>query len=234
VQTSWGPGFARYVDRNVLGTQVVLEAALRAGVERVVLASSSSVYGHVASGRASETAPLAPRSPYGVTKAAAEHLGLAYAARGLAVVALRYFTVYGPGQRRDMAFHRLVGAALGGAGFALRGDGRQVREFTYVDDAVAATVAATAADVPPGWVGNIGGGDQTSLLAAIDLVEELSGRIIPIERIAAAPGDPDRTAADLRRAARDLGWRPTTDLRTGLQRQLAWQATGLPAIELAG
>jgi nucleoside-diphosphate-sugar epimerase len=223
VQSSWGLGFANHVDRNVHAAQVVLEATLAARVGRTVLASSSSVYGHIARGRAVETARLAPRSPYGVTKAAAEQLTAVYARRGLSAVSLRYFTVYGPRQRPDMAFHRIVAAALGGPAFPLRGDGRQVREFTYVDDAVAATVAATTADLPPGWVGNVGGGEPTSLNAAIALVEELSGRPVPVQPAPPAPGDPDRTAADLGEAEAALGWRPTTELRTGLRAQLRWQ-----------
>ncbi len=223
VQSSWGPGFASHVDGNVLATQVVLEAALAAAVPRTVVASSSSVYGDVPDGRAEETRALAPRSPYGVTKAAAEQLAAVYAARGLHVVSLRYFTVYGPRQRDDMAFHRLVAATLDGPSFPLRGDGHQVREFTYVDDAVAATMAALGADVPAGWVGNVGGGEPASLREAIGLVEELTGRAVPIERASTAPGDPHRTAADLSRTGAALGWRPTTDLRTGLERQVAWQ-----------
>lgn len=234
VQSSWGLGFASHVDRNVHAAQVVLEAALAAGVPRTVLASSSSVYGNVARGRAVESARLVPTSPYGVTKAAAEQLAGVYAGRGLGVVSLRYFTVYGPRQRPDMAFSRIVGAALGGPAFPLRGDGRQVREFTYVDDAVAATTAALAAEVPPGWVGNVGGGATASLRDAIDLVEDLTGRPVPVDVLPAAPGDPDRTAADLRRTTAALGWAPTTGLRAGLRAQLAWQrasATG-PAVRL--
>lgn len=222
VQSSWGLGFQAHVDGNVLATQVVLEAALAAGVQRTVVASSSSVYGDVPEGRADEARALAPRSPYGVTKAAAEQLAGVYAARGLHVVCLRYFTVYGPRQRPDMAFHRLVAATLDGPPFPLRGDGRQVREFTYVDDAVAATRAALSADVPPGWIGNVGGGEPASLLSAIALVEELTGRPVPIEHQATAPGDPGRTAADLARTGAALGWHPTTSLRTGLERQVAW------------
>jgi len=222
VQTSWGDGFAAHVDGNVLGTQVVLEAALRTGVPRVVLASSSSVYGDVPAGRAHEDAVLQPRSPYGVTKAAAEQLAAVYAQRGLAVATLRYFTVYGPRQRPDMAFHRIVEAALGGDPFQLRGDGRQVREFTFVDDVVAATVAAAGADLPPFWIGNVGGGAATSLIEAIALVEDLTDRPVPVEVVDAAPGDPRRTAADLTRTAGALGWVPGTSLRAGLAAQVAW------------
>lgn len=223
VQSSWGLGFASHVDRNVHAAQVVLEAALAARTPRTVLASSSSVYGNVATGRATEVTLPAPTSPYGVTKAAAEQLAGVYARRGLAVASLRFFTVYGPRQRPDMAFARIVAAALGGPAFPLRGDGRQVREFTFVDDAMAATAAALTAEVPAGWVGNVGGGATASLRQAIDLVEELSGRPVALDLLPAAPGDPDRTAADLRRTTAALGWAPTTGLRAGLEAQLAWQ-----------
>jgi nucleoside-diphosphate-sugar epimerase len=233
VRTSWGRGFGAYADANVTATQTVLEAALQVGTPRVILASSSSVYGDVARGRAREASALAPRSPYGVTKLATEQLGAVYAARGLPVAALRYFTVYGPRQRADMAFHRIIAAALGGLAFTRRGDGRQVREFTYVGDAVAATVAALTADLPPEWIGNVGGGEPTSLRAAIHLVEELTGTRVPVVPDSAAPGDPDRTAADLRRTTRALGWHPTTPLRDGLQAQVDWQTT-MQAASLLG
>lgn len=225
VQSSWGLGFARHVDRNVHAAQVVLEAALAARVPRTVLASSSSVYGNVPRGLARESTVLAPTSPYGVTKAAAEQLAGVYAGRGLGVASLRYFTVYGPRQRPDMAFHRMVAAALGGSPFPLRGDGHQTREFTYVDDAVAATTAALAADLPPGWVGNVGGGATASLRGALGIVAELTGTAVPIIEAPAAPGDPDRTAADLHTTTAALGWAPSTGLPAGLAAQLDWQRT---------
>jgi nucleoside-diphosphate-sugar epimerase len=225
VQTSWGDGFAAHVEGNVLGSQVAMEAARRAGVPRFVLASSSSVYGDVARGGAREGAPVSPRSPYGVSKAAAEQLAGVYAERGLPVVALRYFTVYGPRQRPDMALHRIVAAAQGGDAFVRRGDGKQRRELTYVDDVVQATIAAAQADLPPGWIGNVGGGASTSLNALIALVEELGGRPVPIEPSPALPGDPARTAADLRRTTSALGWSPRTSLREGVARQIEWQAS---------
>lgn len=224
VQSSWGDGFAAHVEGNVLASQVAMEAALRGGVPRFVLASSSSVYGEVRRGLATEATPPSPRSPYGVTKAAAEQLAGVYAARGLSVAVLRYFTVYGPRQRPDMALHRIVGAALGDRPFVRRGDGQQQRELTYVDDVVSATAAAIWADLPAGWVGNVGGGASSSLNALIALVEELTGRPVPVEAVPLPPGDPHRTAADLRRTTATLGWAPRTPLREGVARQIEWQA----------
>lgn len=222
VQTSWGDGFGGHLAGNVLTTQVVCEAALAVGVGRVVLASSSSVYGHVGAGRADERRPLAPSSPYGVAKAAAEQVASVYAARGLPTVALRYFTVYGPGQRPDMACHRLIEAGLGGAPFRLRGDGHQRRELTHVDDVVRATVAAVDADVAPGTVLNVGGGSVASVLEVRAVIEELLGRRVPVLPGPPAPGDPGRTAADVSRAARLLGWAPLVGLDDGLADQVAW------------
>jgi nucleoside-diphosphate-sugar epimerase len=122
-----------------------------------------------------------------------------------------------------MAFHRAIEAAHGGAPFPMRGDGSQVRDNTYVDDAVAATIAALDADLEPGWIGNVGGGEPTSLRDTISLVEEISGRPVPVTQVPAAPGDPGRTAADLTGTRQALGWEPVTPLRAGLTRQVAWQ-----------
>jgi nucleoside-diphosphate-sugar epimerase len=222
VQTSWGEGFGAHLEGNVLTTQAVCEAALAVGVGRVVLASSSSIYGDVAGGRAAEDRPPAPTRPYGVAKVAAEQVASVYAGRGLSTVALRYFTVYGPGQRPDMACHRLVEAGLGGPAFRQRGDGRQRRELTHVDDVVRATIAAVHADVAPGTVCNVGGGSVASLVEVRSVIEELLGRAVPVVPGPAAPGDPRRTAADLRRAARLLTWEPEVELHDGLADQLAW------------
>ena len=146
VRTSFGVGFRRYLHDNVLATQRVFEAALDSGCPRVVYASSSSVYGEgPATPFREDTTPTVPRSPYGVTKLACERLAEVYRHLGLDVVGLRYFTVYGPRQRPDMAIRRLCGAALDGTAFPLTGDGRQSRDFTHVDDAVDATVRAASA-----------------------------------------------------------------------------------------
>lgn len=222
VQSSWGRGFEATARANVLATQHLLEAALAAGVGRVVLASSSSVYGD--GGPVGSRAP-APISPYGVSKLAAEQLAAVYGARGLPVVTLRYFTVYGPRQRPDMAIHRLFAAALGGPVFPLRGSGEQRRQFTFVDDVVAATAAAGSAPLASvaGAELDIGGGSTTSLNEVIELVAELTGRRPPLRPEAGPPGDPRMTEADLAPAERRLGWRPTTGLADGLARQWDWQ-----------
>lgn len=219
VQTSWESGFAGHVEDNVLLTQRLLESARRTGVGRVVVASSSSVYGDVGDGLAAEDRPLAPLSPYGATKATVEHLVHAYAARGVDAVALRFFTVYGRRQRPDMAVARLIEAALGGDPFPLRGDGLQERDLTHVDDVAAATAAALVRPVAPGTICNVGAGRPTSLRAIIDLVAERLGPV-PVVDVPAAPGDPRRTAADPSAARRLLGWRPTVSLADGISDQI--------------
>lgn len=233
VQTSWGDGFAAHLEGNVLTTQAVCEAALVAGVGRMVLASSSSVYGDVPDGLATEDRPLAPSSPYGVAKVAAEQVASVYAGRGLSTVALRYFTVYGPGQRPDMACHRLIEAGLGGPAFHQRGDGRQRRELTHVDDVVRATVAAVHADVAPVTVCNVGGGSVTSMSELRAVVESVLGRAVPVVAGRTAPGDPGRTAADLCRATRLLGWAPEVGLYEGLAEQAAWHQARLDSFRSA-
>jgi nucleoside-diphosphate-sugar epimerase len=158
-----------------------------------------------------------------VTKLAGEHLcGLYAANHGVPTVALRYFTVYGPRQRPDMAIHRLIEAALAGGSFPLYGDGEQQREFTFVDDVVAATIAAADADVPPGHVINVAGGSQTRLVDLIGLVEDLTGERVPLDRRPPAAGDVDRTGGATERARSLLGWSPQVDLRTGVDAQVAW------------
>jgi UDP-glucuronate 4-epimerase len=224
VRDSWSERFADYVTNNVLATQRLLEACRRASVSRVVFASSSSVYGNAASYPARENDLPAPHSPYGVTKLAAEQLCNLYAANwGLPTVALRYFTVYGPRQRPDMAFRRLVEASLTRTAFPLYGTGDQIREFTYVGDVVRANVLAATADVEPGTVLNIGGGGEQRLIDVVDLVGELAGEPVKIEGHPEQPGDVSRTGADITLAHRQLGWEPRTSLRSGLVAQLAWQ-----------
>jgi len=222
VRGSFGEGFARYVHDNVLATQRVFEAALAAGCPRVVWASSSSVYGDAPAYPCRErSTPTGPRSPYGVTKRACEDLAGVYRSRGLAAVGLRYFTVYGPRQRPDMAIRRLCEALAGGPRFRLHGDGSQIRDFTYVADAVDATVRAAAAAEPPELL-NVGGGEEASLAAMIAGLEEHAGRRLPLERGPAQAGDVMRTAADTTLARRSLGWTPRVGLRDGLRRELAW------------
>ena len=223
VRLSWSDGFGDYVSHNVLATQRLLEAARAVGLPRLVYASSSSVYGNAARYPTTEDDLPAPHSPYGVTKLAAEHLCGLYAANwGVPTVSLRYFTVYGPRQRPDMAFHRLCESALGQTPFPLYGDGGAVRDFTFVDDVVAANVAAAAADVAPGTVVNVAGGGEAVMSEVIDLVGELAGQPVPIDRQPAQAGDVDRTGGSIERAAALLGWSPTVGLHAGLAAQLEW------------
>jgi UDP-glucose 4-epimerase len=222
VRSSWGEDFAVYTDNNVLATQRLLEAAVRAGVPRFVYASSSSVYGDSPALPLREDSVCRPVSPYGVTKLAAEHLVHLYGTNhGLPVVSLRYFTVYGPRQRPDMAFHRFLRAARDGGDLLLFGDGSQTRDFTFVDDIIAATRAAADAG-RPGCVYNVGGGERVRLNEVIALLREITGRDLRIRREERQKGDMRDTLADTSAARRDLGFAPTVTLRTGLAREWEW------------
>lgn len=222
VRSSWGRDFALYSDHNVLATQRLLEAAVAAGTPRLVYASSSSVYGDSPLLPLREDSPCRPVSPYGVTKLAAEHLGHLYERNhGLPVVSLRYFTVYGPRQRPDMAFHRFLKASRDGEQVRVFGDGRQTRDFTYVHDAVAATRGA-ADSGHPGRVYNVGGGERVALNEVLRLIEEITGRSLEIVREDAQKGDMRDTSADTTLAQRDLGFRSTVSLREGLAREWDW------------
>jgi UDP-glucose 4-epimerase len=222
VRASWGREFELYTGHNVLATQRLLEAAVEAGTPRVVYASSSSVYGDAREMPLREDAACHPMSPYGVTKLAAEHLGRLYERNhGLPVVSLRYFTVYGPRQRPDMAFHRFLKAARDGDTIRVYGDGRQTRDFTYIEDIVAATRAA-ADSGRPGCVYNVGGGERVSVNQVLEMVEQVTGRKPPVVREEPQKGDVRDTSADTTAASRDLGFRSTVSLREGLAREWAW------------
>ena len=223
VRPSWSSGFGEYVEHNVFVTQRLLEAARDRGVRRFVYASSSSVYGNQARYPTRESDLPAPYSPYGVTKLAAEHLCSLYAANwGLSTVSLRYFTVFGPRQRPDMAIHRLCEAALGRGRFSRFGDGSVVREFTYVDDIVAANLAAAEADVAPGTYLNVAGGSEIVLRDLIALVGDIAGVAVAIDEQPPMPGDSPRNGGAIDRAQALLGWSPQVPLRDGIAAQLAW------------
>jgi nucleoside-diphosphate-sugar epimerase len=224
VRTSFGPGFAGYLHDNVLATQRLLEGCLLAQVPRLVFASSSSVYGDAPSYPTTEESRTRPVSPYGVTKLAAEHLCQAYArlaSSSTAVAILRYFTVYGPRQRPDMGFRRFIEAAMADRPIVVYGDGQQTRDFTYVGDVVRANLLAMTAPDQAEPI-NIGGGRRVSLNEVIDLIGETTGRRLRIDRRAPLPGDARHTGADGKRAEALLGYRPETDLATGLAAQVAW------------
>ncbi|PSK65014.1 dTDP-glucose 4,6-dehydratase [Micromonospora sp. MH33] len=222
VRSSW-TGFPRYAAANILATERVLAACVRQGVPRLIYASSSSVYG-VTGAPSRESEPTVPISPYGVSKLAGEQLCLAHAKRPgsrLSVIALRYFTVYGPRQRPDMAIGRVLAAALTGQQYTLFGDGTQRREFTYVKDVVEATMAAATADVSAAVV-NVGGGSSVSMIDVLGMARQVVGQPVPLMVSATQDGDVPATAADLTLARVLLGYRPDTDLRTGMARHAEW------------
>jgi nucleoside-diphosphate-sugar epimerase len=218
---SFGDVFPTYVRRNILASQRVFAAAAAARV-RVVFASTSSIYGNAAVYPTHEDTVPAPISPYGITKLACEHLAAAYERSfGLDAVVLRYFTVYGPRQRPDMFFRRVVDALASGGSFDVFGDGRQSRSFTYVADAVAATIRAMES-APGGAIFNVGGGEQASVREAISLLEEISGAELEVSYSPPAPGDVRRTSADTSRIRETIGWEASTSLREGLSEEWSW------------
>lgn len=225
---SFGDVFPLYVERNVLASQRVFEAAAAAGA-RVVFASSSSVYGEAERYPTPEETPPRPLSPYGITKLACEHLARASGTSlGLDAVVLRYFNAYGPRQRPDMAFPRVVDALLEGRPFTLFGDGEQSRSFTYVLDVVAASMLAMER-AEAGSVYNVGGGQEATMNETIAMLEGISGRRLELERTEAVAGDQRRTKADTTRIRDDLGWAPSTPLEDGLRAQWRWAAVESPA-----
>jgi nucleoside-diphosphate-sugar epimerase len=222
VRASWDD-FESYVEHNILATRRLLEAVRAMPVSRFVYASSSSVYGDALSYPTREDTLPKPQSPYGVSKLAAEHLCAVYTRNwGVPVVSLRYFTVFGPRQRPDMATHRLIEAAVGGGSFPMYGTGNQVRDFTYVADVVAANVAAATAPVEPGTILNIAGGGAVTLAELVATVERITGRAIELDRLPEQKGDVHRTGGATDAARSVLGWVPVTPLEQGVERQVAW------------
>jgi UDP-glucose 4-epimerase len=228
VRKSWGRDFGVYTVNNIEATQVLLEACVGRGIERLVYASSSSVYGDDTELPMRETAVPAPLSPYGVTKLAAEHLcNLYHVNHGVPCVSLRYFTVYGPRQRPDMGFNRFIRAALAGEPITVYGDGDQTRDFTFVADAVAATASAATRGVP-GRVYNVGGGSRVSVNQVLEIVGRLPGRPIQVRREDAQKGDMRDTYADTTAARRDFAYAPTVTIEQGLRAECEWLAGSRP------
>ena len=222
VRRSWGRDFQVYTVNNVDATQIMLEACVGRPIEKLVYASSSSVYGDAVAIPMTELALPQPVSPYGVTKLAAEQLCHLYTVNhGVPTASMRYFTVYGPRQRPDMGFHRFIRAALTDQPIALYGDGEQTRDFTYVADAVTATIAA-GDHGRSGAVYNIGGGSRVTINEVLELVAEATGQTLDIRREPAQKGDMRDTFADTSRAQADLGFAPTTTLADGIRAEARW------------
>ena len=222
VRPSWGGHFDRYVHDNIVATQRLLESLRATPVKRLVFASSSSVYGDAEMFPTKETALPRPVSPYGMTKLAAEHLTFVYMRNfDIPVTSLRYFTVYGPRQRPDMAFCRFMEALVENEEIEIFGDGEQTREFTYVSDAVDGTVKAASADVV-GQIINLGGGSRVTVNRVLDTLEDISQIKARRQHLPAAPGDPRHTGASINVARERLGWEPRVSLRDGLTKQWQW------------
>lgn len=224
VRSSWGDEFEEYTRANVSATQRLLEAARSvAGLKRFVYASSSSVYGEAERYPTTEQDRPQPRSPYGVTKLAAEHLCSLYAANfGIPTVSLRYFTVYGPGQRPDMAFTRFTRAAVSGREITLFGTGSQIRDFTFITDVVHANLLAAGSDCEPGSVFNVAGGSSVSINEALELIEQISGTKLKVRREPAVSGDVTRTGGATERIRKTLGWEPAVSIEEGLRAHVEW------------
>lgn len=222
VRASWGTHFSVYIKNNVQVTQKLLEAAKDSSLHKFVYASSSSVYGSTSQLPMSESSLPCPLSPYGVTKLAAEQLCFLYFKNyGVPTVALRFFTVYGPGQRPDMAFHKFFRAILEGREIAVYGDGQQTRDFTYVDDIVEANVAAlTKGEI--GQVYNVGGGHRETLKNLFPLLERISAKTMKIRWLEKQKGDVLHTWASINKARKELGFCPRTDLEDGLRKEWEW------------
>jgi len=224
VRGSWGKRFDRYTHHNVGATQHLLEAMADVGDgKRFVYASSSSVYGDALSLPTPEDTTPRPLSPYGVTKLAAEHLCVLYGEeQAVRTVALRFFSVYGPRQRPDMAFRRFCEAIVSGHPIEVFGDGRQSRDFTFVADIVAATLAAGFADTAPGRVYNLGGGGSVSVNRTLETLAAIAGRPLDVRHGERQEGDVADTGADTTRARAELGWSPGTSLHDGLAAEFEW------------
>jgi UDP-glucose 4-epimerase len=222
VRKSWGRDFAIYTANNIEATQRLLEACTARRLERFVYASSSSVYGDAVAIPLREDAMPQPVSPYGVSKLAAEHLcNLYHANYGVPCVSLRYFTVYGPRQRPDMGFNKFLTAAIRGEAIRVFGDGEQTRDFTYIDDIVAANISAAARGTP-GGVYNIGGGSRVSVNQVVEMIGRISGHAPRLVVDPAQKGDMRHTYADTARARADLGFVPRVGLEEGLSAEFRW------------
>lgn len=221
VRSSWGNNFDYYVRDNIIATQRLLEAAKKSRIKKFVFASSSSVYGDAEKMPTSESSTPLPNSPYGATKVACENLCEVYFKNhGVPTVCLRYFTVYGPRQRPDMAFHKFIDAILNGRNLEVYGSGAQSRDFTHVNDIVRGTMMSVNAE--PGSTYNLASGKTVSLISAIKLIEECVGKDARIVMRGTETGDVLATSADISRALKDLGYKPKLSLAEGMRTQVQW------------
>jgi UDP-glucuronate 4-epimerase len=226
VRHSWGARFDSYLRNNVLATQLLLDAIRPWPDKRIVYASSSSIYGDAERMPTLETTMPQPMSPYGATKLTGEHLCHLYRANyGLDTVALRYFSVYGPRQRPDMAFNIFCRAAIADQPIEVFGDGTQTRDFTYVSDVVAATRAASTADDVSGAVFNVGGGSQIALAGALQFLAEVAGKPLDVRHLPTQHGDVRNTSADTSSARQKLAYQPRVSFEEGLRAEFEWMLT---------
>jgi len=223
VRKSWGTDFNFYLDQNIKATQRLLEAAKSAKLSKFVYASSSSVYGLSETYPVEETTLPLPNSPYGVTKLSAEQLCSLYARNySVPTVSLRYFTVYGPRQRPDMAFTKFIIAALAGAEIEVFGSGSQIRDFTYISDVVAANISVAFSDTPNGAVYNVAGGGSVTLNEAILLIERVMGKKLKVVNSDPVSGDVVQTGGSTKLLQHQTGWKPQVSLEEGLANQVHW------------
>ncbi len=222
VRASWGENFSAYTRNNIEATQKLLEAAKNGRLKKFIFASSSSVYGSCPELPMSERSPLLPYSPYGVTKLAAENLcSLYYQNYGVPSVSLRFFTVYGPGQRPDMAFHKFFKAIIEDTALSIYGDGQQTRDFTYIDDVIEANLSCLEKG-KEGEIYNVGGGSQKKLEAVVMILEEVCKKKALIKKEERQKGDVAHTLANIEKARKDLLYSPQTKLSDGLKEEWLW------------
>ncbi len=226
VRASWGEQFSIYTDNNILASQRLLEACrseqVKNSLKKLVYASSSSVYGNAQTLPTTEDLRPQPVSPYGVSKLAAEHLmGLYSQEFGVPTASLRYFTVYGPRHRPDMAFHRFLKAGLTDTSLTLFDDGEQSRDFTFIDDVLQANLDAAKYEGSE-LVFNIGGGSRVSMNQVIEIMESILGKSLKVERGPRQKGDVKHTGADTSRAKQGFGYSPKVSLEEGLKAEADW------------
>ena len=227
VRASWGESFSIYTENNIRATQRLLESCKGQKVSKFILASSSSVYGDAEEMPTSENSAPKPVSPYGLSKLACEHLCYLYwKNHKIPYLALRYFTVYGPRQRPDMAFHKFLRSALHGKEIEIYGDGNQTRDFTYISDIINATVKSISTDAVAESV-NLGGGSPATIWQVLNIIEDITGKKIQIRHIEEQKGDVRHTCADITKAQRILGYAPQVRLGDGLRKQFLWQKGGM-------